>query len=82
MSDNVVGLRGQKIFDPRVPIKDVVDAAEDLAERARTGEIKGLVAAYIYFDEGTGEQAAGQIHYALMGRLDSLKDTILKQLKK
>jgi hypothetical protein len=83
MSDcKVVGLRGQPIIDRREPVKAVIDIAEDIAERARNGEIKGIAVAYIYSDEGTGCQLGGEVSYGTMGRLDSLKVDILNELKK
>jgi hypothetical protein len=78
----VVGLRGQQVVDPRQPLKAVIDIAEEIADLARTGEIKGLAVVCAYFDDGSRGLAAGELSYSMVGRIEQIKGNILEALKK
>jgi hypothetical protein len=64
---NVVTIYGNDC-DPRVAAVDVVTALEATLERARAGELIGIVIVGLHFDKSTGSVCAGQSrHNALVG---------------
>lgn len=80
MTSKIVGLRGQEIADPRVPDRNVIAVAEDLLERARSGEINGIVAVMQYYDTATGMQRAGTVSWSMVGRLEQAKAGLVESL--
>jgi hypothetical protein len=56
---NVVTIYGNGC-DPRKASADVVDALEVALDRARAGEIVGIVIAGLHYDKSTGRVIAGQ----------------------
>lgn len=78
---NVVGLRGEAV--PKAthePRKDVVERLEWLLEAAKSGEIIGLAAVYVFRDEAAGQGVSGWRNYSMIGRLADLQRRILLDL--
>ena len=74
-------LRGnEEVFHPGKPNKDVVVELEALLEQARSGEITGFAAAYMYFDGAAGTVSAGSIHRSIVGNLFGLATRISLRL--
>lgn len=78
----VVGIHGQDVPAATAgePREDVVVLAEWLAEAARSGEIIGIHAVFVFRDECTGTKRAGFQSYSVAGRMDALKTRILSDL--
>lgn len=67
---NIVNLRGEVPASAGEPQPDLIEALEDLLERARSGEVQGVSMAYIYRDMAVSHGAYGQTNaVALLGAL-------------
>jgi hypothetical protein len=77
----VIGLRGQEVSDPRKPREDVIRMAEDLLERAKSGEVDGFLAVLHYADEATGIMRAGLASCAMLGRLEIARAGLVDGLR-
>lgn len=90
----VYSIKGHKITDENVhlppddndmvglcaPVDSVVEALENLLEKAQNGEIISLVAVYVYSDNATGGVLSGSRSFSLVGRMEDVKREILDEL--
>ena len=79
--DNVVGLRGQEVSHPGVPLPEVVAKAEWLLEACKSGEVNGLAYVIHFSDDGVGDKHIGLISYSMIGHWENLKKKMLKALE-
>ena len=76
----VVHIRGEPVTDIRVPDPDVIAKLEYLLEQAKSGEITGICGVMHYYDSTTGRFYKGIVSYAVVGRLETVKLSILEDL--
>lgn len=81
MTDNVVSMKGDPILQPGEPVPSVVEWCEQLVERARAGEIKGIACCVVFADDATGAAIRGQISYALVGRMHAVSQEVIDYLE-
>lgn len=68
MTDNVVGIHGRPVPELGKPNDHLIAEIERLLEMARSGEIQGLLGAYLYRDGCTAKTTAGIHSFSLVGR--------------
>ncbi len=71
-AQNVVSINGGPILAPYEPRPDVVKALEEALEKARSGEIIGVAAAFVHGDDCTSMAMCGRVTRAMMGALHIL----------
>lgn len=72
MSAEIIGLRGEEIRPPGEVNPEVVALAEEMLERARSGEIHTLLAIYVHADETVGSRQRGVSSYRLVGMMTKM----------
>lgn len=82
MSDKVVSLTGDPIAQPGEAVASVVQELEWLLEAAKSGEITGLAAAWLWRDGSAGHGFKGVCAYSQIGRLVSLQSAMVEELRK
>ena len=77
----VIGIHGNKVLHSKEPNEETVKCLEYLLEQAKSGEIVGVAAITCFYDDCSGEHAAGQIlSYRSIGSLDCLKHKLIHQM--
>lgn len=79
-SARVVSLRGGEIQPPGEVRPNVVELAEEILERARSGEIMGLSAVLHHSDEACSFRHVGPTDFRVLGCLETLKAWIIQQI--
>ncbi len=72
MPDNVTRLPGAPMTPTEPPDERVIEALELVLERARRGEVQGILCAYVYRNGSTGAAVAGTQTYSMVGRAYAL----------
>lgn len=81
MSDKVVSLSGQKIPDGS-PNQCAIEALEEVLEKARAGEICGVVLCALYADRSASYQINGMVGgYSLLGAVDIAKAELSDEIR-
>lgn len=70
--NNVVGLRGEEIKPRGEPRPNVVEAAEEVLELAKSGEITGFAIAMHHADETVSSWRRGDFSLRLIGIMQAL----------
>ena len=71
---NVIALNGGEVLGLAVPQESLIDALNDLLERAKSGELQGAAIALVDKDKQAGFCIAGVIGgYAILGAAMSMQ---------
>jgi hypothetical protein len=82
VSDNVVSFR-EGFATPRSspePVESVVKFLESLLERARSGDIIAIAAAYMHHDTAVSDWHAGGVSLSLLGGMDCRKQRMVQEI--
>lgn len=78
---DIVSLHGDAITPPGEPVPSVVEWAEELLERARSGEVKGIACAVLFADNATGTSMRGALNFAIVGRMQAMSIELIDHLE-
>ena len=70
----VVSLRGVEVVPPGAPNPRVVALAEELLNRARSGDLMGLAVSLYHADDTHSRRCAGPAVMATIGNIERLKN--------
>jgi hypothetical protein len=74
---DVVSLKGEPIAPRGEPREDIALELEELAARARAGELDGVVATLLFQDNSTSYRIKGRVTRAMIGVLEMVKFQLL-----
>jgi hypothetical protein len=76
----VVSLRGGEIIPPGEPRPNVIALAEQILERAKSGDLMGLSAVLYHSDDTHSMRSEGRVTYATVGTFERLKHLLLRDM--
>lgn len=75
---NIRSLHGAVILPPGQPDQNIIKVAEEILDRARSGDLNGLAYVMHHSDDTTSYEYIGRIDRATIGTLEMLKLRICK----
>ena len=77
----VISLDGTPVFAPGEADPWVVEALEDMLERAKSGECKGFAIAWLTADQATCHHVVGRVTRAVLGAVTILQHDMIGMLE-
>ena len=76
----VVSLTGAEIIPPGTPKPDLIALAEEILERARSGDLAGLSVVLKHADDTHSYRHHGPVAYATIGCIETLKAWMVEDI--